>query len=73
MGEALAFTLGVIVMANEVKIDQEQFEQLTDLLETVAGRLDEVASYLERINLSTSGIIDAVKAVENAVEGLPHD
>jgi hypothetical protein len=73
MGEALAFTLGVIVMANEVKIDQEQFEQLTDLLETVAGRLDEVASYLERINLSTSGIIDAVKAVENAVEGLPHN
>ena len=59
---------GVIVMANEMKIDQEQFEQLTDLLETVGGRLDEVASYLERISHYTAQTIDAVKAVENAVE-----
>jgi hypothetical protein len=58
-------------MADEVKIEQEQFERLTNLLEDVGGYTDQVANILERINEKMDGLIDAVKAVENAVEALP--
>jgi hypothetical protein len=60
-------------MANEVKIEEGQFEQLTNLLEEVGGYTDTVASYLSRINEKMDDLVAAVKAVEAAVESLPHD
>lgn len=61
-------------MADEVKIEQEQFDQLVRLLEDVGGYSDQVASYLSVvINEKLDDLIHAVKAVETAVEALPHD
>jgi hypothetical protein len=58
-------------MANEVKIDQEQFEQLVDWLEGVAGRPDEVGEPPITHQRELDDLISAVKAVEAAVEALP--
>jgi hypothetical protein len=70
---ALAFAREVIVMADEMKIEEGQFEQLTNLLEEVGGYTDQVANILSRINEKMDDLVAAVKAVENAVEALPHD
>lgn len=58
-------------MANEVKIEQEQFEQLTNLFENLEGYTDQMASYLASINEKIDDLTNAVKAVESAVENLP--
>jgi len=60
-------------MADEVKIEKEQFEQLTNLLEDVGGNTDAVASYVSSLTEKIDDLIAAVKAVEAAVESLPHD
>jgi hypothetical protein len=70
---ALAFAREVIVMADEVKIEEGQFEQLTNLLEEVGGYTDQVANILSRISEKMDDLVAAVKAAENAVEALPHD
>jgi hypothetical protein len=54
-------------MADEVKIEEGQFEQLTNLLEEVGGYTDQVANIRSRINEKMDDLIDAVKKVEDAV------
>ncbi len=57
-----------MVVAVEVKIDQQQFAQLTNLLEDVWRNTDAVASYLSSLSEKIDELIGAVKAVEAAVE-----
>jgi hypothetical protein len=60
-------------MADEVKIDKEQFEELTSLLEDLGGYTDQVANYLSSINGKIDELTAAVKAAERAVEALPQE
>jgi hypothetical protein len=54
-------------MANEMKIDQEQFEQLTDWLEGLRDAIESVVSHQSQTNERLDELIKAVNGVESAV------